>query len=228
MLKAAICKYHTSGGGSNNIAVANHAGGAGTSSTTTATTSSITSTTGNTFLVGVCSFGSSSPSAQSVTDNKGNTYTQIGTVNRNATDGISISVFICVAGTGGSGHTFTGTMTGNNYVGVIALEISGTTGVQDGTAKANTSGTSFTSGNVTTTNANDTIFGFCMNDANTYPQGVTASTGTLIQSVACTANNLGIGASSLALTATGTNAMTFSGAPNSVYGGVTAVALKST
>lgn len=226
LLRAALAKRRASAG-SNNITVANHAGGGGTSSTTTATTSSITSTTGNTFLVGVCGFGSSVPTP-SVTDNKGNTYTQIGTLNRNATDTIAIAVFICVGGTGGAGHTFTGTMTGNNYVGVLALEIAGTTGVQDGNAHANTSGTSFTSGNITTTNANDTLFGFCMNDANTYPQGVTASNGSLIQSVNCTANNLGIGASSLALTATGTNAMTFSGAPNSVYGGVTAVALKST
>lgn len=228
MLRAAIAKRRAAAGG-NNITLGVNATGQGSSSTNTATTGAVTTTAGSYFIIVVSCFGSTAPSI-SVSDNKSNTYSPIASNLRNGTDGITMRVFISTSTNGGSGHTFSCNVGGsNNYASITAVEVKGTTGVVDGTpVGATAAGTSYNSGNLTTTNANDAVFGAGMVDTNTYPQNMTASTLGLIVSNPCTANNVGSALSYELETAVVTKSAQFSGAPNATYGGALVFALKST
>lgn len=93
---------------------------------TTFTTEALNTTTGSTFLV--FGLGSSNPSTpdlagiQSVTDNKGNSYTRLGTYYD--TYGFP-AIFVCYNGTGGSGHTATLTQTNAGGIAGYLVEITG-------------------------------------------------------------------------------------------------------
>jgi hypothetical protein len=194
--------------------------------TTTAVT---TQATGSTFVV----FAGCYPveTAFTITDNKGNMYTLVGSVVSNVPDTISAGMYICVNGVGGSGHTFEAASSGS-YNSIYAVELKGvaTSSPQDGHAMA-TSVTSndgpYVSGNITTTNANDILIAFCLIDAETYPQSGTANTLTLLGSLATTATGLGISCATGLETSTVTQQGSFSAVANGTYGICGILALKS-
>lgn len=91
---------------------------------TTETTSPITTqVAGSGFLVFVA--GENSLSGLAVTDNKGNSYQQIGTPQGGFSSYASFrsAVFLCPAGTGGAGHTFSATTSSTSFASVFALEL---------------------------------------------------------------------------------------------------------
>lgn len=104
--------------------------------TNTVTTTSVnTSATGSTFVLLMQFEGSSTFS--SISDNKGNTYTQIGT-ELTANVGAKSRLYYCQNGAGGSGHTFTATTATNVAITLHAIEITGgkTTGILNPTPPA--------------------------------------------------------------------------------------------
>lgn len=120
-----------------------------TSNGTSVTTAAInTAGSGRTFLVVASDAGDMS----TPTDNKSNTYTALGSGNSNA--GNLLRAWICVNGTGGSGHQATGTKSSAGYPSMLLLEISGalTSGANDSGAY-NQGGDDFTPYTLTTTGA---------------------------------------------------------------------------
>jgi hypothetical protein len=95
---------------------------ANTSGANTTTTTSFTSTAGGTIWVGV-SDGSGQGSL-TISDNKGNTYSQIGTT-RTSASGAQIRRFYCANILGGAGHTVTATWGSNSDATVHVLELAG-------------------------------------------------------------------------------------------------------
>lgn len=93
-----------------------------TSGQNTTTTSSFTSTAGNTIWVGVSD--ASGQGSLTISDNKGNTYTQIGTTQTNAS-GSQLRRYYCANIAGGSGHTVTATWGSNSDAVVAVLELAG-------------------------------------------------------------------------------------------------------
>lgn len=228
MRRASLTRYRPSGG--NNISAGITASKAGTSSSASVTTTAVTTqASGSTFFVAVSWYNSAT--GPTVTDNKSNTYTQIGTTMYNATDLTGMAIF-SVKGNGGTGHTFTATAAGSGaYVAISVLEIKGSTGVLDGhnQSAASAGAGPFSSGNITTTNANDIIVGAGFTDTETYPQAVTmGGLATADASVPCTANSLGIAVNHSIVTATGTYNSTATSSPNGTYGGAMVAAFKST
>ena len=227
MRRASLCRYKPSG--SNNISVGITAAKAGTSSAhTVTTTAATTQASGSTFFVAVSWYNDTT--APTVSDNKSNTYTQIGTNCYNATDLTGMAIF-AVKGNGGAGHTFTATMTAGLFVAISVIEIKGSTGVQDGhNQSAATAGTGpLSSGSITTTNANDIIVGAGYCDTETYPQSVTmsglSSSGAAIP---CTANSLGVATNYQIVSATGSYSSSAAASPNGTYVGAMVAAFKST
>jgi hypothetical protein len=84
-------------------------------------------TTGSTLVVCVGWYTFSNVSLDSVTDNKGNTYTRLqSTVNAGADANMRGGVFICQNATGGSGHTFTANWSATpDAMGIDWLEVTG-------------------------------------------------------------------------------------------------------
>ncbi|WP_143694843.1 hypothetical protein [Variovorax sp. JS1663] len=107
------------GGGGGDPSVAN-ARKANTSGATTCTTSSFTSTSGSTIWVGISD--ASGQGEVTVTDNKGNTYTQIGTTQTSAS-GAQVRRYYCANIAGGAGHTVTATWGSNSDATVHVLEL---------------------------------------------------------------------------------------------------------
>jgi hypothetical protein len=212
----------------NNISLGQHASKQ-VSSTSVTTTAVTTQASGSTFVVCAASFAAAT--SYTITDSKSNTYTLVGTLKTNTADNISMGVYICVNGTGGSSHTFTAA-SAQPFTSIYALELIGvaTSSPQDGNAinTSNTTGTGpYVSGNITTTNANDILVAFCAMDAESYPQSGTANTLTLLSSLAVTATGLGISCATELETSTLTKQGSFSGSPNGTYGITSILALKS-
>jgi hypothetical protein len=95
---------------------------ANTSGANTTTTTSFTSTAGSTIWVGVSD--ASGQGSLTISDNKGNTYTQIGTT-RTSGSGAQIRRFYCANIAGGAGHTVTATWGSNSDATVHVLELAG-------------------------------------------------------------------------------------------------------
>jgi hypothetical protein len=95
---------------------------ANTSGANTTTTTSFTSTAGSTIWVGVSD--ASGQGSLTISDNKGNTYTQIGTT-RTSASGAQIRRFYCANIAGGAGHTVTATWGSNSDATVHVLELAG-------------------------------------------------------------------------------------------------------
>lgn len=183
--------------------------------TNTVTTTSVnTSATGSTFFLFMQFEGSSTFS--SISDNKGNTYTQIGT-ELTANSGAKSRTYYCQNGTGGSGHTFTATTATNVAITLHAIEITGgkTTAILNPTPPAANDDTAspFTSGSITTVQA-DALLVSCIGASNTGSNPAThaESTGFTIQSGAdeTDASQYWSGAiATKVLTATGTYSSSF-------------------
>lgn len=134
------------------------------SSGSTATTAGVTTAaSGSSFVIFLNDSGSGT---RSVSDNKSNTYTQIGVTGSFFGGASNTSVWLKINGAGGTGHTATGTLTGGTFLEVHGpFEITGgalaslveafpATMWNDDTA------TPFTSNSVTTANADDLLLSF--------------------------------------------------------------------
>jgi len=109
---------------------------ANTSGANTTTTTSFTSTAGSTIWVGVSD--ASGQGSLTISDNKGNTYTQIGTT-RTSGSGAQIRRYYCANIAGGAGHTVTATWGSNSDATVHVLELAGVaTASLDSAASAQT------------------------------------------------------------------------------------------
>jgi hypothetical protein len=95
---------------------------ANTSGANTTTTTSFSSTAGSTIWVGVSD--ASGQGSLTISDNKGNTYTQIATT-RTSASGAQIRRFYCANIAGGAGHTVTATWGSNSDATVHVLELAG-------------------------------------------------------------------------------------------------------
>jgi hypothetical protein len=95
---------------------------ANTSGASSTTTTSFTSTAGGTIWVGVSD--ASGQGSLTISDNKGNTYTQIGTT-RTSASGAQIRRYYCANIAGGAGHTVTATWGSNSDATVHVLELAG-------------------------------------------------------------------------------------------------------
>lgn len=150
--------------------------------------------------------------ATPITDNKGNTYTQIGT---------NVTAFTVVgtlwykeAGTGGASHTFTATPSSSNLASIIVVEITGgASSILDQSATGNDDVSSpFTSsvtGNTTVANELVLAFQFDNRSATTAP-----TWGNSYASLVDLSNTSGItcSAAKLNVTATGTQQSSFTDA----------------
>lgn len=108
------------------ISVGGHAKGFTTSSNTTCTTGSFTSqASGSTFSVSVGWYGTAI--TPTISDNKGNTYSQVGSTVAFSGDALAQqALFECVNGAGGSGHTVTATyLTAADVITLFANEVLG-------------------------------------------------------------------------------------------------------
>lgn len=137
----------------------------GAGSGTTATTASRTSTGGaNTvFSVYVSWYGSAT--APTVTDSKGNTYSQVGsTVSFSDDTNLKGALFECLGGTGGASHTWTATFAGTqDLISAWVQEwvfASGTATRDQAPAGVSDSSSPFTSGSATTTQANEALLSY--------------------------------------------------------------------
>src|SRR5574343_667241 len=133
----------------------------------TVTTASVnTGATGSAFFLFVQFEGGST--FTSVTDNKGNTYTQIGT-ELTANSGAKSRIYYCQNAAGGTGHTFTATVSTNVAITLHAVEITGakSASVLNPTPPAANDdlASPFTSNNITTLQA-DALLVACMGCTN--------------------------------------------------------------
>jgi hypothetical protein len=176
----------------------------------TTVTVTATSTNGSTWVVWCASNGGFG--ATPITDNKGNTYTQI---QSNVTAfTVTGTLWYKENGTGGASHTWTGTPLGSALSTLIVVEITGglSSGIFDQSAAAlDDLATPFTS-NVTgtTTQANELVLAFMFDNRSA---GAT-TWGNSYVSLVDLANTTGVtaGAAKLNVTATGTQQSSFTNA----------------
>lgn len=94
----------------------------GTGTGNTATTGSGTSSTANVTFAALVSWDVTAGTITTRTDNKGNTYTPVGTPQADTIGG-QLQWFVCQNGTGGTGHTFTFTTANPSYPTVHLIQI---------------------------------------------------------------------------------------------------------
>lgn len=123
---------------------------------TTVTTGSLTTTSGNTIVVGVTR-SDATPGTTDVTDSKGNTYTRINT----AVNTDRIALYYAENITGGASHTITlnNLVAHDTFACIAAVELSGvlTSGVSDVTTTNTGTATTLSSGSATTTDTDDLV-----------------------------------------------------------------------
>jgi hypothetical protein len=226
LLKAALAKRRSGSSNKITFGITASAHGASSSSKTCTTTAATTGSTGSDFFVVATWYNSTT--APVISDSKSNTWTQVGTNVYNSTDQTGMAVFRCLNGTGGSSHTFTMTSGAGTYVSMCVIELKNTNHTIDqthqGTAAA---GTTANSGNITTTNANDCLLGFCYLDSESSSQALSATTLSLKVSVSYGSTYLGCGISAQNVTATTTQQASFSGSPNASYMGALITSVES-
>jgi hypothetical protein len=133
-----------------------------TSGATTSTSAGRTTASGSTFLIGIIEAAGQS-GTQTPTDNKSNTYTQLGTTQSDGS--AQLRVYKCENGTGGAGHTATVTWGSNSDATCFFIECPGvaTASIDTGaTAQSGATGASpyqVTSG--TPDSATDQFLTFC-------------------------------------------------------------------
>lgn len=141
------------------------------SSQTSVTTAQVTTQESGSTIV-ICTGGLLTDLAAAPTDNKGNTYTALGSAEEFADwPGYGIRMWQCVGATGGSGHTFTQTQTQFQEVTIVVVEISDAEWIEDHAIVERADGSSVVSPSVTTL-AEAHVVVFWSGDA---PTGQTAS-----------------------------------------------------
>jgi hypothetical protein len=175
------------------------------SNTPTALNGSITTTTGSTF---VCAIRDYSAGISAVTDNFSNTYTQIGSTI--AVGSNSLTVWICVNGTGGASHRPTITKTSGDLLSASFFEVTGivTSSATDGTTGSGLDASSPFNATVTTANATDLVITIGASNGGaatiTYTPGAGFTLAGGGTTYATGTNGLSIGVMSQHVVATGT------------------------
>ena len=139
-------------------------GARGTGSANTATTTGgTTAASGSTFLICVSWDEASYGSITTVGDNKGNTYTALGTPQTDAgVPNCFTQLFVVENGAGGAGHTATFTTSGNSFPTVHLIEITGaTTAPLDKIAQVRDTATPFTVTSPTLSQADEVVVCIC-------------------------------------------------------------------
>lgn len=125
-----------------------------TSGATSTTCASFTSTTGDTIFVTVSD--ASGQSGVTITDNKSNTYTQVGTTQVSALGGSQLRRFACQNANGGAGHTVTATWAANSDAVVCVFDLTGVLAASlDKSAQADDSSSPWTVTSATLTQADE-------------------------------------------------------------------------
>lgn len=145
-----------------------------------------TAASGSAFVLGLSWGFTNGSTFATVSDNKGNTYTQIGT--ELVSGSHRARLYYCENGVGGTGHTATFTVNSLDYMGIFFLEITGgaLSGILDKNAQQNDTASPFTSGaTATTAQANEMLVGFVTGDSGSNPathgvSGATPATGWTI------------------------------------------------
>jgi len=191
----------------------------GTPGGTTATTTAVnTATSGSTFEVAVIYDGTS---FTSITDNKSNTWTQVGTETTINGSNAKCRRYKKEGGAGGTGHTVTVTCASGIIV-VLFMEITGSTVVSDGTpSQAQDNASPFASPSITTTSATTLLTSVVWGDSGSNPATTAESTGFSVQVSELDGSSYWVAAlATRAVTSTGTynSSFTQSGTTNSVVG----------
>lgn len=191
----------------------------GTTGGTTATTTAVnTATSGSTFEVAVIYDGTS---FTSITDNKSNTWTQVGTETTINGSNAKCRRYKKEGGAGGTGHTVTVTCASGIIV-VLFMEITGSTVVSDGTpSQARDNASPFASPSITTTSATTLLTSVVWGDSGSNPATTAESTGFSVQVSELDGSSYWVAAlATRAVTSTGTynSSFTQSGTTNSVVG----------
>lgn len=155
---------------------------------TSVTSAAVTTAASGSTIVLALSWGfTNGGTFATISDNKGNTYTQIGT--ELVSGNHRARLYYCENAIGGTGHTATFTINSADFMGIFFLEITGgaTSGILDKNARQNDTTSPFTSGaTATTAQANEMLVGFVSGDSGSNPathgiSGATPSTGWTIQ-----------------------------------------------
>ena len=188
-IDVAFTLYEFSGVAIPQIATFSYVQGGATSTayptTTTTYTFASSVTSGNTILVGICVFDQA---ISTITDNHSNTYNLVTSI---VNGGFTEYFYYANVGTTAS-TTITVTMTGsvtNCWAGMNCHEVSGlaTSPVNvSNNSTGSVSGGSFSTGSVTTTNANDIIFSHAATYASTKPASYTAGTDVIFSGAGAT------------------------------------------
>lgn len=200
------------------LAVGQTSKGSTTGGTTATTTGVNTASSGSTFEVAVIFDGLS---FTSIADNKGNTYTQVGTETAINGSNAKCRRYKKEGGVGGTGHTVTVTCASGIIV-VLFMEVTGSTVVSDGTpSQAQDNASPFVSPNITTATATTLLTSVIFGDSGSNPATTSESTGFTVQVSELDGSSLWVCAlATRAVTSTGTYASSFtqSGTTNSVVG----------
>jgi hypothetical protein len=134
-------------------------------------------TVGNVILVGIIDWDGLGGGLNSVTDNKGNTYTQKGS-KQDGSGNSTAQIWSTTVTTGGTGLQITVKPSNSASVTFSAAEFSGLTTSLDGAGGSNAAsyGTTPDAGTASTTNADDVLFAV-LNAASTNNQTLTEPTG---------------------------------------------------
>lgn len=156
------------------------------------TTGSIDTTGATLLAVVVATWQGGTDGTESVTDNKGNTYSKATLYPH--TSSPAVRLFYCVGGTVGSGHTFTYSDT-NSYAAILATAWSGTATSsafdQENGSNTGAAGTSRQPGSVTPTEDNELLIsGLCW-DGSISGLGIDSSFTLLDSQAYSAANNMG-------------------------------------
>jgi len=177
-----------------------------------------THASGSTFVLFVGAGIAGGSAFQSISDNMGNTYAQVGTTQNYASNQGDLRAFICSNCKGGTGHTFSLTKTSSlsNWEAVIfAIEVTGAPTL-DSFAQANAKTSPLSAGNVATTRTGDLLLVCALAASYGSPDVYTPSSGfTVLNDQTNGSNSLG-----------GADAWALAGAPGS-YGGTLRSSLAS-
>lgn len=188
----------------------------GANNVTSITTSSITTqASGSTFVVGIIN---DSVQVPTLTDNKGNTWVQAKTATYNGT-GSHITLYTCINGTGGAGHTVTAAWTSVAFGGVGFSEFLGVgAGTLDATPAVVT-GTAATGlgPSITTTVANELVVNL-LGTRSTSPVATDSGSGFTITSKAATTNLIGAMSFAVPVSSGTVSKDTFSWTTSSTFG----------
>lgn len=178
------------------------------SGSSVATGGGASASTGSSFVIAVAIFPTAKGGADltGVTDNKSNTYTQIGTTQTTANGDLAVVLFCKENGAGGAGHTATANFANANaFASIYLIEVTGaTTTPFDQTAQGNDTITPYTLSSPTLGQAAEVVLSFIGMDtgSNTTGDNWLSSTTTILDGANNPANFWPVAISKLVTAAT--------------------------